>query len=80
MSARHRQHKRKIAAAKQALAECEVDLVSYARVIADMKKRPLPPFSASQTFALMAVCRDATAHDRERLLGVVADLERTLIP
>lgn len=78
MSARHRKHKQKIVAAQQALAECEVDLVSYERVIADMTKRQLSPFSGAQAISIVDVCRAATESDRERLLSVIEDLERTL--
>lgn len=75
MSARHRQHKRKLAAAQKELAEHEVDLVSYARVIANMVDHGFPP----QTRAPLVIkCRDATWRDCERLRGVVEDLERTL--
>lgn len=75
MSARHRQHKRKLAAAQKDLAEREVDLVSYARVIADMVGQGLPP----QTRAPLVIkCRDANQRDCERLRRVIEDLERTL--
>lgn len=76
MSARHRQHKKKLAEAQKDLAEREVDLVAYVRVLIDMARRPLPPFSGSQALAVVAVCRDAARRDCEELRGVVKNLER----
>lgn len=75
MSAGHRQHKRKLAAAQRDLAEREVDFVSYVRVIANMVGQGLPP----QTRATLVIkCRDANLRECERLRGVINDLERTL--
>jgi len=75
MSARHRQHKRKLTAAQKDLAERQVDLVSYARVIANMTDQGLPP----QTRApLVIACSAATRRDCERLRKVVEDLEMKL--
>jgi len=77
MSGRHRQHKKKLAAVRMNLAECEVDLVSYDRVIANMVRQGLPP----QTRApLVIACRDATQRDCERLRQIITDLERTTPP
>jgi hypothetical protein len=70
VSARHRQLKRKINAAKDALAERQVDLVAYVRVIADMSKHGSP-------ITFLLVGRDATQRDCERLRAVIEDLERT---
>lgn len=75
MSARHRQHKRKLWAAQQELAEREVDLVSYVRVINDMTDQGLPAETrASHVLKL----RDATARDCARLRAVIKDLESTV--
>ena len=73
MSARHRQPKKKLTEAQKNLAEREVDLVSYERVIADMSRR----FSGAQAVALVTVCRDVARRDCEELRGVVKDLEST---
>jgi len=68
VSARYRQHKRKLMEAQHALAAREVDLVSYVRVINDMLARGLP----AQT---QIMCRDEIWIDCKRLRGVVAELE-----
>jgi hypothetical protein len=73
VSARHRQHKRKLWAAQQELAEREVDLVSYVRVIND--KLPGMP---AQIHADLAAARDAIWRDCERLRAIIKDLERTV--
>ena len=77
MNARHRQHKRKLAAAQKDLAECEVDLVSYERVIVNMMGQGLPPRTRAP---LVIKCRNATARDCERLREIVVDLERKAPP
>ncbi len=75
MSARHRQHKQKLAAAQRDLAERQVDLVSYERVIVNMTDQGLPPQTRAH---LVIACRDATRRDCERLRKIVEDLERTV--
>ena len=75
MSARHRQHKRRLTAAQKELAERQVDLVSYVRVIADMTGQGLPPETRAP---LVIKCQAATQRDCERLLEVIRDLERTM--
>jgi hypothetical protein len=74
MSARHRQHKRKLWAAQQELAEREVDLVSYVRAINDQQGQELP----AQTHADLVAARDATARDCARLRAIIKDLESTV--
>ena len=69
MSARHRQHKRKLWAAQQELAEREVDLVSFVRVI-----NAMPGLAAPAVLE----CRDAVWQECNRLREVIADLERTV--
>lgn len=76
MSARHRQHKRKLDEARAELAEREVDLVSYDRVLADMRCRGLSPFGGAQALAIVQIFRDAIAHRCEQLREAIADLER----
>jgi hypothetical protein len=76
MSARHRQHKRKLEAAQKDLADRKADLASYERVIADMVRRELSPFGGAQAIAIVRVCRDVTARECEYLAGVVTDLEK----
>ena len=81
-ASRQRQRQRRRAreqlwAAQKLLADRQVDLVSYERVIVDMTtRRQLPPFGGSQAIALVTICRDVTRSDCERLCEVVADLER----
>lgn len=75
MSARHRQIKRRLTAAQKALAELEVDLVSYGRVIDDMKRRKLPmPGSLSW----IEIGRQATDRDCENMRQTIYDLESKL--
>ena len=80
MSARHRKHKQKLAAAELALAERVGDLLAYDRVIADMAQRPLAPSLGAAVRTLVSSCRDAVERDRARLRKVIEDLERTLPP
>jgi hypothetical protein len=54
------------APAQSALAERQVDLVSYERVVVDMNKRSHDGF-LSQTVAIVEVLRDATRVECERL-------------
>ena len=67
------QHKKKLRTARADLAECEVDLVSYARVIANMIGHGFPPETRAP---LVIGCRDKTARDRKRILAVIRKLER----
>ena len=75
---RHRRRAReRLWAAQKALAEREVDLVSYERVIVDMTtKRQLSPWGGEHAIELVTMCRDVTRSDCERLRQVVTDLER----
>ena len=79
VASRRRQRQRRRArerlwAAQKDLAEREVDLVSYERVIVDMTtRRQLSPVSVVQAVSLVTICRDAAQRDCERLHGVVAD-------
>jgi len=73
MSVRHRQHKRQLAEAQKELAEREVDLVSYERVIVNMTDQGLP---ARTRAPLVIKCRNAVQRDCERLRGTIADLEK----
>ena len=66
----------KLWAAKQSLAEHQVDLVSYTRVIADMERRQLSPFGGAGALAIVIVCRNTTKTECEQLEKVVADLEK----
>jgi hypothetical protein len=77
VSARHRQHKKKLAAAELTLADREVDLVSYDRVIADMMNRRA--LSGSQAIVIVRVCRDAIERDCAVLREDIADLERKAV-
>lgn len=73
---RHRRRARaKLWAAQRELAEREVDLVAYTRVLIDMNRRELPSEGSTQAVTLVLACRDATVVDRGRLMRVVADLE-----
>lgn len=75
---RHRRRAReKLWAAQKDLAERQVDLVSYERVIVDMTtRRQLSPFGGDQAIALVTMCRNVTALDCERLAEIVADLKK----
>lgn len=79
---RQRRHVReRLWAAQKNLAEREVDLVSYERVIVDMTtRRQLSPFGGEQAIALVTICRDVTRRDCEGLREVVADLEQAAPP
>ena len=68
---------RKLRTARIDLAAREVDLASYDRVIADMTRRQLSPFSGAQAIAIVTICRDAIQHDCDLLRAMVQDLERT---
>jgi len=74
---RHKRRARtKLWDAQRQLAERQVDLVSYDRVIADMERRDLSPFSGSIAVTIVHVCRDATRLDCKALSKKVADLEQ----
>ena len=80
---RQRQRRRaqeKLWAAKQALAERQIDLVSYTRVIADMERRQLSPFGGADAIAIVTVCRNTTRSECEQLEEVVAALEKATPP
>ena len=79
---RQRQRRRargKLWAAQALLAERQVDLVSYDRVIADMDKRyrdrELALFTGGQAIALVTELRDATKGECEKLRADVKVLE-----
>lgn len=76
---RHRQRRRanvRLAAAQKELAERQVDLVSYERVIVDMTTRhQLPPFGGAQAIALVTMCRNVTRQDCEQLTRTIAALK-----
>ncbi len=61
--------------AQQELAERQVDLVSYMRVIASMTAQGLP---AETRAPLVLKCRDATQRDCERLEKLVHDRKRAV--
>lgn len=73
-----RRARKKLWDAQKDLAERQVDLVGYNRVIADMAKRELSPIGGQQAIAIVRVCRDMTEHDCDRLLKIVADLENAV--
>lgn len=72
---RRRRAREKLWAAQSALAERQVDLVAYERVVADMNKhkRSHDGF-LSQTVAIVEVLRDATRAECERLQAEVTEL------
>ena len=61
--------------AQKELAERQVDLVSYVRVIDNMTAQGLP---AETRAPLVLKCRDATQRDCERLEDAVEDLKRAV--
>jgi hypothetical protein len=77
---RHRRRAReKLWATQKDLADRQVDLVSYERVIVDMTtRRQLAPFGGEQAITLVTICRDVTAQDCVRLAEIVADLEKSV--
>ncbi len=75
-----RRSRQQLWTAQKDLAERQVDLTSYERVIADMGRRQLPPFGGAQAISIVAVCRDAIRHEYAQLAKVVADLERKTPP
>lgn len=79
MSARKHQHKGqgKLGAARRELAEREVDLVSYERVIVDLTTK-WQLSGGEQVLALVSMRRSMIQQDCERLRGVVEDLVSTL--
>jgi hypothetical protein len=79
-SQKQRRAREKLWAAKQALGERQVDLVSYTRVIADMERRQLSPFGGASAIAIVTVCRNTTRTECEQLETVVADLEKAATP
>ena len=77
-SSRQRQRQRRRArerlwVAQKELAERQVDLVSYERVIINMTDQGLPPETRAP---LVLKCRDATRSDCERLGKAVEELKR----
>jgi hypothetical protein len=75
-----RHAREKLWKAKQALAERQVDLVSYTRVIADMERRQLSPFGEASAIAIVTVCRNTTRTECAQLETVVANLEKAVTP
>ncbi len=78
MSARHRQHKRKIAAAKQAVTDWQEDLAAYSRVIAHMQQSPLPTVSGAHARTIVRECRSTLERYGAELHAAVAELERAV--
>lgn len=58
--------------AREALAEKQVDIVSYHRVIADMIAQGLPPETRAP---LVLKCQSAARREHDRLLARVNELE-----
>lgn len=74
---RHRRRAReRLWAIQKELAERQVDLVSYARVIADMTRQQLFAVHRITAIQLVTYCRDVTRNDCERLLKAVDDQEQ----
>lgn len=72
-----RQARQRLWDAQKTLAERQVDLVSYERVIIDMTtKRQLAPFGGDHAIELVTICRNVTRDDCARLCKAVEDLER----
>ena len=81
---RQRQRRRareKLWAAQKVLADRQVDLVSYDRVIADMHRRyragELSPYSGAQALSIVKVLRDATENECVKLTVDVSILQDT---
>lgn len=80
-ASRQRQRQRRRARARlweaqKELAERQVDLVSYERVIIDMTtRRQLKPFGGDHAIDLVTTCRNVTRDDCERLSKIVDDLK-----
>jgi hypothetical protein len=70
-------HKKQLTAAWKDLAEREIDLVAYKRVIAGMTNQGFPPRTRAP---IVIKCRDAARRDLTRLRRVIRDLERALLP
>ena len=73
---RHRRRAReRLWSVQKELAERQVDLVSYVRVLADMERRyqEPAPLVSMQALAIVAVCRNQIRNDCERLLKAVED-------
>lgn len=76
---RQRQRRRareRLEASRQELAERQVDLVSYERVIGDMTtRRQLSPFGGFQALQLVTTFRDVTKRECDQLAEDVAILD-----
>lgn len=77
---RHRRRAReRLWTATTALADREIDLAAYQRVISDMTtRRQLSPFGGEHSIELVTICRDATRDDCARLQAIIAELERAV--
>lgn len=81
-SRKRQRHRRradeKIWAAQARLADREIDLAAYDRVLADMNRRfragTLSPFSGAQALSVVTVLRGAIAQERDRLAAEEAEL------
>ena len=74
---RHRRRAReKLWAAQKDLAERQVDVVSYTRVLADMEKCQLPQIAGEQARVIVLERLAVAARDCAHLLEEVADLEK----
>lgn len=63
------------------LADRQLDLTAYTRVIADMQRRGLStafelPLSGAQALTIVSACRDATAAECSQLEKTVATLRK----
>jgi hypothetical protein len=81
LDSKRRRQRARLQAAQKDLAERQVDLVSYERVLVDMTtRRQLGPFGGDHAITLVTICRDMTRNDCEGLRKIVEDLEPTVSP
>lgn len=73
---RRRRLQKELAKLRTDLAEREVDLVAYERVLADMERRALSPFGGTQAITIVRICREATARQCELLRESLASREK----
>lgn len=78
-SRQRQQRRRKLWVAQKNLAEKQVDLTSYERVLADMERRRLSAL-AEQAISVVVMCRNETKRECARLTDVVAALARKVPP
>lgn len=83
-ASRQRQRQRRRArerlwAAQKELAERQVDLVSYERVIVDMTtRRQLSPFGGAIAIQIVTIGRDVARYDCAQLSKTIEDLKRAV--